>query len=310
MPSERPRIAVFGASGYIGGRLAAYLQAEGCEVVPLARRQLNILEASAQELRALLAGCDGAVALIGANENAAARNPAAAMELCTGAARRIGEAVAGAGLRRLVHFSTIHVYGDLSGEIGEERAPAPAHPYGAAHAAAEDVLRQLAAERGLDAVIFRLANAVGAPVTPDVDRWTLLTNDLARTLAETGSLQLRSSGLGWRDFIALSEVCRATLHALRLPGHKGVRVFNLGSGRARRVLEVAQRMAELAEPLLGGRPELLRASPDDAPPGAPAFELRIDALRRTGFAPAPDIDEELRRLLQFALAHFGRREAR
>jgi len=136
-----------------------------------------------------------------------------------------------------------------------------------------------------------------------------LTNDLARTLAQTGKLQLRSAGLAWRDFIGLAEVCRATLHALRLPVHKGVRVFNLGTGRARRVLEVAQRMAELAEPLLGSRPELLRAPPDNAQPDAPAFALRIEALRRTGFEPSPDLDQELRSLLQFALAHFGRQAA-
>jgi UDP-glucose 4-epimerase len=306
MPSERRRIAVFGSSGYIGGRLVGYLSAEGCEVAPIARRQVNILDGSLSDLRAQIADCAAVVSLIGANENAAAHDPAAALNLSTVATQRIGEAVADNGVRRLVYFSTIHVYGTLSGEIGEGRPVAPIHPYGAAHAAAENVLESIAMERGLDTVILRLANSVGPPATPNVDRWTLVTNDLARTLAQTGRLQLRSAGLGWRDFIALSEVCRATLHALRLPVHKGLRVFNLGTGQARRVLDVAQRMAELAEPLVGKRPDLLRGPPDNAIQDAPPFALCVDALRRTAFEPALDIDDELRRLLQFALAHFGR----
>lgn len=309
MPSEQPRVAVFGGSGYIGGRLMGELASAGCDARSIGRRQLNILEASGPDVHGLVAGCDAVISLVGANENAAAADPAAALKLSGTAARRIGEAVAQGGVPRLVVFSTVHVYGGLTGAIAEDRALAPVHPYGAAHAEAERVLQGLAAERGLDVVLLRLANAVGPPATPDVDRWTLLTNDLARTLAETGRLQLKSAGLAWRDFIALSEVCRAVVHALRLPAHKGVRVFNLGSGTARRVLDVAQRMAELAEALLGRRPELLRAPAGDASANAPSFSLRVDALRRTGFEPSPDIDAELTQLLRFALDNFGRRAA-
>jgi len=48
-------------------------------VIPVARPQMDILEGSASALRGLVAGCDAVVSLIGANENNAAKDPAAAL---------------------------------------------------------------------------------------------------------------------------------------------------------------------------------------------------------------------------------------
>src|SRR6266481_7018367 len=166
MSSEPPRIAVFGGSGYIGVRLSAYLSAHQYDVTPISSRDLDVLTASAPDFQRLVDGCDAVVSLVGANENAAANDPLAALNLAVTAARCIGEAVAKCGVRRLVHFSTIHVYGILSGDVDELRPPAPVHAYGAAHAAAENILQTLARDRALDVVVFRLANAVGPPATP------------------------------------------------------------------------------------------------------------------------------------------------
>ena len=66
----------------------------------------------------------------------------------------VAQAAAAAGATRFVFVSSVKVYGD-SGRFAEADQPTPADPYGRSKLDAENGLRALSAETGLDVVVVR-----------------------------------------------------------------------------------------------------------------------------------------------------------
>jgi UDP-glucose 4-epimerase len=198
------------------------------------------------------------------------------------------------------------VYGaPLVGVLTERSPTRPVHPYAITHRAAEDFVFGEASRGGLEPLVIRLSNAVGAPASATVERWTLLVNDLSRQIVVDGRMTLRSAGLQQRDFIPMTDVCRAIAHLLEQPAERlQDGLFNLGGGRSLRVIDVAQRLAARAEALLGFLPEIARPAPRDGE-SAPTLDYRIDKLLGSGFSLEGDLDRELEDTLRFCQAVFG-----
>jgi UDP-glucose 4-epimerase len=81
--------------------------------------------------------------------------------------RRLADAAARAGVRRIVLASTVKVYGERTEQGRPFRAgdpPAPFDAYAHSKAGAENVLRELAAERGMEAVVLRFPLTYGPHV--------------------------------------------------------------------------------------------------------------------------------------------------
>jgi UDP-glucose 4-epimerase len=211
-----------------------------------------------------------------------------------------------AGVRRFVYISTAHVYGfPLAGTITEETCPHPLHPYATSHRAAEDAVRSASAQGLIECAVLRLSNAFGSPAQAEADCWDLLFNDLCRQAVVSGALVLRSSGMQRRDFISMTDACRAIQHCLRLPvtllqNH----VFNLGGQWSPTILEVAMFVADRFESRGHVRPDItsLPAATDEKPE---PLDYRIDCLKSTGFVPAMDTKAELDGLIAFCETAFG-----
>ena len=152
-------------------------------------------------------GADTVVHLAGPNEVRAAADPEGTICDVAAGALRVAKAANVAGVRQIVYLSTVHVYGARlrpGSEVDEDTPCEPRAAYTIARLAAEQVL---AGYSDAAVVVLRLTNSVGAPGGVDVDRWSLVANDLCRQAATTGRLVLRSDGTQWRDFVALSDVC-------------------------------------------------------------------------------------------------------
>ncbi|HEX2779504.1 MAG TPA: SDR family oxidoreductase [Gemmatimonadaceae bacterium] len=314
----KPVVLVTGAGGYLGGRLVQHLERGGSFAVRRGSRQPRAGEPGSVAIgelrdgRQLEEACRGAGAVVhlaALNEIDSARDPALATEINVEGTRRLVAAAARAGVGRFVYLSTAHVYGaPLAGRIDEDTPTHPAHPYATTHRVAEDVV--FAARDRVEAVVLRLSNAIGAPTRPDVDRWTLVVNDLCRQAATTGKLTLRSSGLARRDFIAMSDACAAIEHFLlleraALPDGP----VNLGGGKSLRVIDIVELVADRAAVILGERPAIVRPEPA---PGElhPDLDYRIDLLVSTGFALHGDLAAEIDDTLRLCAAAFGRKRVR
>ena len=170
------RALVTGATGFVGTALRAKLTAAGIEVVPAVRSK-SVLphEVVVGNLDALtdwhlaLAGCNAVVHLaarVHVMDDTAQNLLALYQATNAEATLRLASQAAQTGVKRFVFISTIKVNGEgflhprpiSHGERGayvETDAPAPEDAYAISKMEAEQGLRELAAETGMEVVIIR-----------------------------------------------------------------------------------------------------------------------------------------------------------
>lgn len=312
------RVLITGGFGYLGGRIAVELGREPGFMVRLGSRKpqrppgwlpeaetvaMDVLER--KTLSAAVVGVQAVVHLAAMNENECVADPGKAVLVNVLGTLNTLQAAIDAGVERFIYFSTAHVYGaPLVGHLNEETLPRPIHPYAITHRAAEDFVLAAHEQNKITGIVLRLSNGFGAPTHPDVDRWTLLVNDLCRQAVQTQKMVLRSSGIQQRDFIALSDVGRAVRHLLDLPrGNSGDGLFNLGGEASLSVLEMVRLIAARCQAVLIFSPEIIcpASNPDEV-----GLDLvyGIDKLKQTGFRLLGDVDTEIDKTLRLCSVAF------
>ncbi|MES2481977.1 MAG: NAD(P)-dependent oxidoreductase [Pseudomonadota bacterium] len=212
------RVLVLGGSGHIGARLCALLQAGGW-ATPVAassrggpgRLRLDIRDASA--LRAALADADAVVNCVAGSAEAIAKG-----------AQALASAAAAAGCLRIVHLSTMSVYGAREGIVDESTPLDPGLGwYGQAKVEAEGILTRLAHEHGASVTLLRPGCVAG----PGSHLWV---GRVGRWLASGRLGDLGAAGDGWSNLVHVDDVCQAAMLALRGPAHPdAVRSYNLAA---------------------------------------------------------------------------------
>lgn len=309
-------ILLTGATGYLGGRLTAHLHECGHELRIITSRQCCDVPAPIAALgtvvhcprgtvppQDILNGVDAIIHLAAPNEMSSAQDPAGAMRDTAGAAEALIKAAITAKVRHFLYFSTIHVYGSpLSGTISESTIPNPTHPYAAAHLAAEAHVLNANDTQELIGTVVRLSNGIGAPLHANVDRWTLLVNDLCRQAVQGDTLTLRSPGLDYRDFVPMTDVLGATETLITAPARKAEGIFHLASGQAMLVRDMAQLIADRAR-LLTRKTKHLYV-PESG--GSTLPEKMCFSTKRLAelYTARTDLTHEVDETLRFCQAHF------
>jgi nucleoside-diphosphate-sugar epimerase len=181
-------VLVTGATGFLGGALAARLAAEGAQVRALARRpergaslhgisSIQIVQGDitdVSQLREPFENCDyvfHVAASTGGPIEKQRRNNVLG-------ARNVAEAAAQAEVKRLIHVSTIAVYGyRQQGDVTEATAHNPGDdPYNITKSEAERVVREVAAGQHLPFSIIRPGMIYG----PRSKMWTKTLFNLAK----------------------------------------------------------------------------------------------------------------------------------
>ena len=139
---------------------------------------------------------------------------------------------------RLVSVSSAAVYGSgHDGRISEDAKLTPYSPYGHHKRIMEELCRSYAASYGLRVSIARLFSVFGAELKKQL-LWDLCT----RLAAEKRPLILGGSGNELRDWTDVRDVVRA-LELLATQASVDVAVFNVGTGVASSVRDIANRIA-------------------------------------------------------------------
>lgn len=214
------RVLVLGASGFVGSRITRALHAGGAHTVVAGLRRENAgFRSSGIEQRlvdatdraALLKALEGIDAVVncvmGSNEG------------MVRSTENLVSAMREAGARRLVHFSSIAVFGGREGLIGDDAPFATdIDAYGAAKVACETILKGSAAA-GLETVILRPALIYG----PGSDPWT---GRIGRLLRWRRLGDLGAAGDGFCNLVYIDDVVAAAIRALEVGAAAG-QAFNL-----------------------------------------------------------------------------------
>lgn len=238
-------VLVTGGSGFVGGRIAAWLAAQGAEVRAVVRRagvhpglespQITQVEGDFTDVATAERVCAGrelvfhAAATIG-------RDLEQALKVNVAGTATLAAAARAAGCKRFVHISTLSVYDFQSGrvafdedsplrELGKTYAHSPAASphYGTSKAEAERVLRAEMA-RGLPATIFRLGAVLGVHPTSS---WAIKVPAKVRA----GQVAVRGDGSDFMPWTHVDNVVQAIGLALDRPASIG-RAYNVVDGEA------------------------------------------------------------------------------
>mgnify|MGYP001810119396 CR=1 FL=1 len=313
-------ILITGGLGYVGGRVSKFL-AENTDynliITDINQKTLKPnwlengkivhLDLASEKINEVCNGVDCIIHLAAINEIESGENPQKALLINSLGSLKLLISAEENNVKRFIYFSTAHVYGSpLVGDIDEEKLTRPVHPYSITHKVAEDFILALHDKKKIEAVVLRMSNSFGAPIDPNVNRWTLLVNDLCRQAVTTKKMVLKSSGLQVRDFIPLNDVCRAIQHFITIPKDKlNDGIFNLGGEKTYSILEMTQLIAERCNVVLGFYPEIKKEqqTTNDKTEG---LKYSINKLRATGFSPMNDFNEEIDNTLVFCNEHFSK----
>jgi UDP-glucose 4-epimerase len=193
------------------------------------------------------------------------------------------------GVRVLVFASSAAVYGEPERlPVGEDHPLNPVNPYGASKVAGEAYVKAYSRVNGYRPVILRIFNVYGPGQTRS---YAGVVEEFRRRIKAGKPLVIYGDGLQTRDFIHVSDVVEAIVKAVEVEEARGV--YNIGSGRAVTVRELAELMARIA----GRTVEVKHVEPR---PG----DIRMSqadiakAERELKFKPRIELEEGLRKLLE------------
>jgi nucleoside-diphosphate-sugar epimerase len=171
----RGRIAVTGASGFIGTHLVSALSEAGYEVVHIVEPGVTLSDARGRIVVAdictdagmseIFRGADAVVHLAARNHvlKETARDPLAAYRrVNVEGTRNVLSAAVRASAKFFIHVSSVKAMGEGSGSVLDEGSPcAPGTPYGVSKLESEKVVREDAQRYGMRAAILRLPMVYG-----------------------------------------------------------------------------------------------------------------------------------------------------
>ncbi len=303
---ERPRVLVTGASGFIGGFVAEYLQENGCDVRAACRASaapgLTVTErVTAPDFSKpfnadhLVQGMDHVIHIAGLAHATASISEAVYMAVNAEAAQRLASSAQRAGVKRFVFMSSVRAQTGPSalGIVTEALPSIPTDAYGRSKLTGECLITETLRGTATAPVLLRPVLVYGPGVKGNMG--TLMR--LARS-----PWPLPVAGIAARrSLVSRVNLASAVLHALRSP-NLGVgpylvaddealtvaEIFGAlrqGLGRPPGTFKVPQKPIELVLRCFGRAADLKRLFGD--------LRVLTDALQSTGWRAAVPVREGL-----------------
>ena len=307
------KILITGGLGYIGGRIADFLKRNHPDSTivlgtsreirqtpdwakPFQIARLNILDPMSLK-KAISNDLHAIIHLAALNEHDSFNDVKSAWETNVLGAQSLLSVASEKKIPKFIYFSTFHVYGDCSEIITEESPTNPHHPYAATHRAAEDMVRFFKYYKNMDTLTLRLSNGFGCPMDLEVNRWTLVFNDLCRQAMTSGEIILRSSGKQHRDFISLHDVAASVEHFLfSIPDKWEDGLYNLGGNCSLTILDVAKKIASVYKKKYEKPISIQILGKDNGEVYYPV-QYNTDKLKKTGFRLTGNMEREIEQTL-------------
>lgn len=250
-------ILITGGLGYLGSSIAHHLHHQGHQVTISTRKLANaefhdlngiqirnIFLDNYESIEGACADVDVVIHASGMNASDCLENPVAALESRKQSAKFLIEIASNKRVKKIIHLSTMHVYGDaLSGTINELSSTSGRHPYAQSHLEAERVLLSRINGMMPEIFILRLANIFGAPKIINTNCWDLVVNNFCMQAVKTGKIYIKDARAIKKSFLPMNEFLKVISNILNKNytfTHGGV--INVGNSLSYSLEEMAKRV--------------------------------------------------------------------
>jgi nucleoside-diphosphate-sugar epimerase len=300
-------VLVTGGAGFIGSHLCDALVDRGAKVRVLdnlstgkrenlarSRDRVELIEGDIRDLAACRRACEGVAivfhqAALGSVPRSMA-DPATSIAINVAGTANVLAAARDAAVSRVVYASSSSVFGDserLPKREGEEGRPLS--PYALSKRMNEELGDVFSRAFGLAAVGLRYFNVYGPRQDPS-GPYAAVVPRFFDACARGEAPTIFGDGSQSRDFTFVEDAVRANLLAAGAPVERCGRAYNVGSGRAATVVDLARAIAALM-----GVTSQPRFEPARAGDVMRSLASTADAEEALGFRAAVMLEEGLRR---------------
>ena len=227
------RVVIIGAGGFVGGAISTCLTADNVPMLPLTRKDLDLLKPQAAATLQRLLQADDSVVFVSAL--APTRNNAMLIDNLR-MAEAVCAALAAQPVAQLVYISSDAVYSDDANPVTERSCQQPSSLHGAMHLAREIMLRTTLK---LPLAILRPTLIYGAK---DLHNG-YGPNRFRRLAAKGEAITLFGEGEEKRDHVHVDDVAALISAVLQ---HRSIGTLNIATGRSASFREVAEMIAALS----------------------------------------------------------------
>jgi UDP-glucose 4-epimerase len=257
------RCLVTGGAGFIGSHLAESLVADGIPVRVFDSLETGKLEnlagfadrvefvqgdvRDAAAVREAARGCDAIFHLAAmVSVPRSVREPRLCHDICATGTMNVLEAARDEKVRRVIYAGSSSAYGDPEVTPLNEAARLQClSPYAAAKLAGEHYATAFASVTDVEAVRLRFFNVFGPRQDPS-SPYSGVIAIFCSKLLDGQRPMIHGDGQQTRDFVFVTDVVAALRSAAITPGVSG-RVFNVGTGRAVTVADLARSIARVLD---------------------------------------------------------------
>lgn len=203
-------------------------------------------------------------------------------------------------VKKIIFASSAAVYGvPKFVPITEDHPLDPINFYGVTKLAGEKIVESFRYNYGLETVILRFGNVYGVGC---FTYWETVIPKFVKLALEGKPLTVYGDGKQSRDFIHVFDVAEAVVLAMNHEGFSGG-IFNLGSGKAVSVNDVASVVSEVFREDYGKEVEVVHVPPRKGEPYVENFCFSTEKIRRElGFEARWSVKEGVKQTVQYAMS--------
>ena len=243
------KVAVFGASGFVGLNVIDAFAKAGHEVIASDIRKADQITTEFvpadllkyEEVEAVVRGADAVIHLAASPLPFSLENPKVNARINIEGSLNILDAAKASEIKKVIFSSASSIVGEVRyNPVDEEHPCTPKTPYGVAKYAMEHYLRVYQELYGLDYLVFRFYNVYGPWQYPES---RAVIPMVYQRLKADGSFNVFGDGSQTRDFIYVGDI--ADLFVRSITSDVKNEVVNMGTGKATTVKEIVAIMGDI-----------------------------------------------------------------